>query len=159
MNTITTSELRRRLRDVLAGLREAAQPFFVMQYSRPVAVLVDIDVYESLQAQALNAHPRIIHHPGISGGEPILVGTRISVREIVERTRAGQSVEEIAEIIPPLTPAVVHEALSYYYDFPLEIERLIEEAEPTRALEMAHLRGEKVASGIVRVRPRTRPAE
>jgi uncharacterized protein (DUF433 family) len=158
MNTITTSELRRRLRDVLAGLREAAQPFFVMQYSRPVAVLVGIDAYETMQAQAVNAHPRIVRHLGIGGCEPILVGTRISVREIVERTRAGQSVEEIAEILPPLTPAMVHEALSYYYDFPTEIERLIEEDDPTRALETGHLRGEKVASGIVRVRPRSQPA-
>jgi prevent-host-death family protein len=158
MNTITTSELRRRMRDVLSGLRQAAQPYFVLQYSRPVAVLLDISDYEHLQAQAGNPHPQIVRRPGISGGEPILSGTRISVREIVERIRAGQTIEDIADNLPPLTPSLVLDALSYYYDYPDDIEQLISENQVSLVLAKARLKAEKVAPGIVRARPRSEPS-
>jgi prevent-host-death family protein len=150
MNTITTSELRRRLRDVLAALRGATQPYFVTQYSRPVAVIIDVDVFETLQWQAANSHPRIVRRPDIGGGEPILVGTRISVREIVERTRSGQSAQEISDSLPPVTLALVHDALSYYYDFPSEIDRHVSEDSVLKVLDGEQLRAEKVAPGIVR---------
>ena len=158
MKTVGTSELRRRLREVLAELHEAAQPYFVLQYRRPVAVLIDVSAFESMRGRAKDAHPRIIRRSDISGGEPIIAGTRISVREIVQWTRAGLSVEDIAEGFPPLSPALVHDALSYFYDNPAEIEKLIAEAEIGPVLEAAGLELERVAPGIARARRRLKPS-
>jgi uncharacterized protein (DUF433 family) len=126
-----------------------------MQYSRPVAALLDIDEFEALQSRASNAHPRIVRRPGVSGGEPIIVGTRIPVWEIVERVRAGQSPEDIAEGLPPLTPALVHAALSYYFDHRDEIDRSIADGAPLKALECAGLEADRVSPGIVVGRKRT----
>ena len=56
------------------------------------------------------------------GGRPIIAGTRISVRAIVERTRLGDSPEQIMENYPPLTLAQVYDALSYYHEHKSAIE-------------------------------------
>lgn len=149
MITITSSELRRRLRDVLSELRRAAEPYFVMQYSRPVAVLLDVDEFETLRSRSLDAHPRIIRRQGVSGGEPVILGTRIPVWEIVERVRSGQSAEDIAAGLPPLTPALVHDALSYYFDHQDEIDRAIEEGSPLKVLKRVGLEPDYVSPGIV----------
>jgi prevent-host-death family protein len=155
--TITSSELRRRLREVLSGLKRATEPYFVMQYSRPVAVLLDVDEFEALRSRSSDAHPRIVRRPGISGGEPIILGTRIPVWEIVERVRAGQTPEDIAAGLPPLTPALVHDALSYYFDHREEIDRAIVAGAPLKVLARAGLEPDCVAPGIVVARRRTNP--
>jgi uncharacterized protein (DUF433 family) len=49
----------------------------------------------------------------VSGGEPLIRGTRISVRHLIERLQAGQSVAEILAALPHLTAAQVYDALSY----------------------------------------------
>ncbi len=74
----------------------------------------------------------IVHHyitsnPDISGGEPIIKGTRISVRLIIELENAGKSVDEIVAMYTHLTHAQVHDALSYYYDNRKEIDKYIKE--------------------------------
>jgi prevent-host-death family protein len=158
MMTITSSDLRRRLREVLSDLKRAAEPYFVMQYSRPVAVLLDIKDYEALQSHAQDPHPRIVRRPGVSGGDPVIDGTRIPVWEIVERVRAGQTPEDIAEGLPPLTPALVHDALSYYFDHRAEIDQEIADADPLKVLERAGLEPVRVAPGIVFARRRSPPA-
>ena len=58
----------------------------------------------------------------VCGGRPVIKGTRTTVRTIVGYYKLGLSVEEILEGLPHLTPAQVHEALSYYYDHIAEIE-------------------------------------
>jgi prevent-host-death family protein len=156
MITITSSELRRRLREVLSRLKGATEPYFVLQYSRPVAVLLDTDEFEALRSRASNSHPRIVRRPGVSGGEPIILGTRIPVWEIVERVRAGQSPEDIAEGLPPLTPALVHDALSYYFDHRDEIDRAIADGAPLKVLARAGLEPDRIAPGIAFARRRTR---
>ena len=67
-------------------------------------------------------HPHIVRIEGVCGGRPIIVGTRISVRTIVERVRLGDSFEQIVENYPPLTLAQVYDALSYYHEHKSEIE-------------------------------------
>jgi len=64
---------------------------------------------------------------GVLGGEPVIWGTRIGVRHIVEWDRMGHNVDEIVAMYPHLTHAQVHDALSYYFDNKSEIDRLIEE--------------------------------
>ncbi len=67
-------------------------------------------------------HPHIVRIEGVCGGRPIIAGTRISVRTIVERVRLGDSFEQIVENYPPLTLAQVYDALSYYHEHKSEIE-------------------------------------
>ena len=62
----------------------------------------------------------------ILSGEPIIKGTRTSVRAIVEYWRLGYSPEEIPIHLPHLTLAQVFEALSYYSDNQAEINDYIE---------------------------------
>lgn len=58
----------------------------------------------------------IVKDADILEGEPIIKGTRTSVRAIVENWRLGLSPEEIVIHMPHLTLAQVFEALSYYSD-------------------------------------------
>ena len=72
-------------------------------------------------------HPYIECKSDVLCGEPIIRGTRIGVRHIVEWDRMDYSVDEIVAMYPHLTHAHVHDALSYYFDHKSEIDRLIEE--------------------------------
>jgi hypothetical protein len=65
---------------------------------------------------------------GICGGRPIIQGTRIPVRTIVDYHKLGMSVDDILDGLPNLTPAQVYEALSYYHDHQEAIEREIQSA-------------------------------
>jgi uncharacterized protein (DUF433 family) len=62
----------------------------------------------------------------ILSGEPIIKGTRTSVRAIVGYWRLGYAPEEIPFHLPHLTLAQVFEALSYYSDNQEEINAYIE---------------------------------
>jgi uncharacterized protein (DUF433 family) len=59
-------------------------------------------------------------------GEPIIRGTRISVRDIVEQWRLGVAPEEIPQHYPHISLAKVFEALAYYQDNIEEVEHFIE---------------------------------
>ena len=72
-------------------------------------------------------HPYIEHNPDILKGEPVIRGTRIGVRHIVEWERQGLTTDEIIAMYPHLTHAQVHDALSYFFDHKSEIDHLIEE--------------------------------
>ncbi|MBI5652635.1 MAG: DUF433 domain-containing protein [Chloroflexi bacterium] len=68
-------------------------------------------------------HPNIVRVKGVCGGRPIIKGTRISARDIAGLYKAGDTVEEILQAHPHLTPAAVHDAISYYHDHQPEIEQ------------------------------------
>jgi uncharacterized protein (DUF433 family) len=72
-------------------------------------------------------HFYVVTHPGISGGEPIIKGTRTTVRAVVEVWRMGTPAEQITSRLPHLTEAQVFDALSYYSDHKTEINALIEQ--------------------------------
>ena len=70
-------------------------------------------------------HPHITRTEGVCGGEPVIRGTRFTVRAIVAYVlRLGMTVEEVLREWPPLTAAEVYDALSYYYDHKDEIDDL-----------------------------------
>jgi uncharacterized protein (DUF433 family) len=71
-------------------------------------------------------HLYIVKDGHILGGEPIIKGTRTSVRAIVETWRMGVSPEEIPQGLPHLTLAQVFDALSYYSDHQDEINAYIQ---------------------------------
>ncbi|MBW4538056.1 MAG: DUF433 domain-containing protein [Myxacorys chilensis ATA2-1-KO14] len=62
----------------------------------------------------------------ILSGEPIITGTRTSVRAIVSLWRLGIPPEEILNHLPHLTLAQVFDALSFYLDHQAEINEYIE---------------------------------
>lgn len=63
----------------------------------------------------------------ILNGEPIIIGTRTSVRAIVQLWRMGIMPEEILNHLPHLTLAQVFDALSFYLDNQAEINNYIEQ--------------------------------
>lgn len=62
----------------------------------------------------------------ILSGEPIITGTRTSVRAIVGLWRLGIMPEEIINHLPHLTLAQVFDALSFYLDNQAEINEYID---------------------------------
>jgi uncharacterized protein (DUF433 family) len=59
-------------------------------------------------------------------GEPIIAGTRTSIRAIAGLWRLGVMPEEILNHLPYLTLAQVFDALSFYLDHQAEIDQSIE---------------------------------
>jgi len=54
--------------------------------------------------------------PGVCGGKPCIVGTRIRVWDVAVLAQAGYSPDEVIEQFPHLGLSDVYAALSYYYD-------------------------------------------
>jgi uncharacterized protein (DUF433 family) len=59
-------------------------------------------------------------------GEPVVEGTRVSIRDIVEQWKLGSTPEEILSIYPHIKLAQIFEALAYYQDNMSEIDHFIE---------------------------------
>lgn len=74
------------------------------------------------------AHPYIIRNSMIYEGEPIIEGTRTSVRHVILLFQSGQDPEEIGAS-QHLTLAQVYDAISYFYDHEDEIRRYISSGE------------------------------
>lgn len=60
-------------------------------------------------------------------GEPIITGTRTTVKRIAGYYKLGMNAEEICDALTHLSPAEVHAALTYYFDCREEIETLLDE--------------------------------
>ena len=76
------------------------------------------------------AYPHITKDPEVRAGKACIDGTRIAVVDIALLHKNGRSVDEICKnYMRPLTPAQVHAALLYYYDYTEEIETYLSEAE------------------------------
>ncbi len=75
-------------------------------------------------------HPRtyayITRETGVRGGNPIIMGTRIGVHDVIGLLQNGATVESIVgESFPNLTKAQVYECLAYYEDHRGEIDLLV----------------------------------
>ncbi|MEH2465432.1 DUF433 domain-containing protein [Nostoc sp.] len=71
-------------------------------------------------------HLYVVKDEHILSGEPIIKGTRTSVRAIAETWRMDVPPKEIPQGLPHLTLAQVFDALSYYSDHQDEINAYIE---------------------------------
>lgn len=68
-------------------------------------------------AEKKTGHPYISIDPKISGGQPVIKGTRIKVLDIAIRYELmGISPDNIINEYPHLKLEQVHDALSYYYE-------------------------------------------
>ncbi len=62
-------------------------------------------------------HPYISSNPKISGGSPVISGTRLRIIDLViEYDRLGLTPDQIIDAHPHLTLEALHDALSYYYE-------------------------------------------
>lgn len=77
-------------------------------------------------------HPHIVQLEGVSGGEPLIDGLRVTVRHVVTPHRHGETILEIAEALG-ITEAQVFHALSYFFDHREEILALIAREEQANA--------------------------
>jgi uncharacterized protein (DUF433 family) len=68
------------------------------------------------------SYPYISSDSKISGGAPLIQGTRITIRTIARYYQMGMDVDEILNTLTHLTPSQVHSALAYYFDNQEEIE-------------------------------------
>ena len=80
-----------------------------------------------LTEDLFDAYPGIEATPGICGGEPRVVRTRIPVRQLVEARAAGLSEAQILSAYPTLTAEDLVNAWHYYRSHRAEIDALIAE--------------------------------
>ena len=59
------------------------------------------------------ANLHIISDPNIMLGKPVIAGTRITVKLILEKLSYGESIEQIISAHPHLTKELILEAISY----------------------------------------------
>jgi uncharacterized protein (DUF433 family) len=55
----------------------------------------------------------IISHPEVMMGKPVVAGTRVTVELILEKLAAGETIDEIVQAHPRLTPEAVRAALRF----------------------------------------------
>ena len=68
------------------------------------------------EAARQESYPHITCDPEVSGGQPVVEGTRIPVTTLVRAHRLGMDFEEILVQYPGLKPEALHAALAYYLD-------------------------------------------
>jgi uncharacterized protein (DUF433 family) len=68
---------------------------------------------------------RIVRNLGILHGEPVVKGTRVSVRAVVLALRYDGSLDEVAQHFPHVELAALEEALAFYETRRGEIDEYI----------------------------------
>ncbi len=76
-----------------------------------------------------DAFPGIESRPGVCGGEPCIVRTRIPVWLLVQARRLGTNEADLLRAYPTLRAEDLANAWAYYRAHPEEIERQIRENE------------------------------
>jgi uncharacterized protein (DUF433 family) len=67
----------------------------------------------------------VVRNPRVLSGEPIMRGTRISVRSVILAAREYGAPDGVVQAYPQLTRAAVSEALAFYAAHTAEIDRYI----------------------------------
>ena len=70
-------------------------------------------------------YPYITRIQGLSGGVPVIEGTRIPVSTVICAHRMGMDFDEILVQYPDLRPKQLHAAFLYYFDHKEEIEAIL----------------------------------
>jgi type III restriction enzyme len=96
-----------------------------------------MEVTMGVAAKKISTHPYIVRQKGICGGRSVIKGTRIPVWSLIKWYKLGMPVEEVIREFPQLAPAQVHDAFSFYYDNPDEIEQGIADNEDEHSLRAA----------------------
>ena len=88
---------------------------------------MDANHYSYIPSPAITypAYWQISHDKAIANGEPIIEGTRTTVRTVITYSRLLPSQEELLAALPHLQTEQVNTALSYYRDHKDEIDAYI----------------------------------
>jgi len=78
-------------------------------------------------------YPHIVQDASVSGGQPVVERTRLSVATLVRAHQLGMDLDEILVQYPGLTAAELHAALLYYLDHKADMDRLLEVADSALA--------------------------
>jgi uncharacterized protein (DUF433 family) len=79
-------------------------------------------------AEKKTNHPYIAIDSKLSGGQPVVRGTRITVMDIAVRYEIlAMSADKIADEYPHLRLEQIHDALSYYYEHKTAIDKKYKE--------------------------------
>jgi uncharacterized protein (DUF433 family) len=62
---------------------------------------------------SMNYLQYIQRDPGICGGEPVVTGTRVTIRTVLASLAEGMSPEEIVADFPTLTPVSVRAVIAF----------------------------------------------
>jgi uncharacterized protein (DUF433 family) len=85
-------------------------------------------------------HPYIERKPGVCGGKPVIVGTRIKVTQVaIGYERLGMTPAEIVADYPHLSTVQIADALAYYEDHREEVEAEFTEEERYLNVELPHV--------------------
>ena len=63
--------------------------------------------------QPLDYQARIARDPNVCGGEPVLVGTRVTLRSVLASLADGDSLADILEAFPTLTEDHIRAAIAF----------------------------------------------
>jgi uncharacterized protein (DUF433 family) len=85
-----------------------------------------------MEKTARTDHPHIVRRDGVCGGEPVIDGLRVAVRQVAALHLRGDAIPDIAEVLN-ITDAQVFYALSYFADHRAEIEALIAQDDQAHA--------------------------
>lgn len=72
------------------------------------------------------SYPHLSSCNEIVGGEPVIEGSRITVRCIAGYNQMGMNADEILTSFPHFTLSEVHSALAYYFDHQDDIDGSLE---------------------------------
>lgn len=139
----SVEQLEKELQELRRELREVKEQYATTQNENVAGTIVqqpqEVTVGGRTRIEYPTDHPHIYTSPEMHHGEPTIRGSGISVRDIVARTRLGDSPERILQGYPHLSLAKIYDALSYYYDHTEEIENYIRANEEAlwRALHRA----------------------
>lgn len=78
---------------------------------------------------AHDKYPYIVIAPEVSGGQPVVEGTRIPVATLVRAHQLGMDFDEILIQYPTVKPEGLHAAFLYYFDHKADIDALLEAAD------------------------------
>jgi len=74
------------------------------------------------------SHPYIVLNKDVCGGSPVIEGTRTRVIDIaIEYELLGRSPDEIIRSHPHVSLYQIHDALSFYYENRVELDRKIKQ--------------------------------
>ena len=62
---------------------------------------------------AMDYRPFIVRDPAICGGEPVLAGTRVTVRTVLASLAEGLDAAEVVRNFPTLTPEAVRAVIAF----------------------------------------------
>jgi uncharacterized protein (DUF433 family) len=80
---------------------------------------------DSVAVSRLSEAGNVVRNPRVLSGEPIMRGTRISVRSVVLAAREYGVPDGVLNAYPQLTSAAVEEALAFYATHTAEIDYYI----------------------------------